>query len=101
MLYTLCYPTLTDKDNEFIRFYSTKDQSLKEPDQILVFQFDDFVAAFAFMTKVALLAEKADHHPSWHNVYNTVKISLNTHDAGNTVTDKDVALATEINACVA
>jgi len=65
------------------------------------FQFDDFVAAFAFMTKVALLAEKADHHPSWHNVYNTVKISLNTHDAGNTVTDKDVALATEINACVA
>ena len=65
------------------------------------FQFDDFVAAFAFMTKVALLAEKADHHPSWYNVYNTVKISLNTHDAGNTVTDKDVALATEINACVA
>jgi 4a-hydroxytetrahydrobiopterin dehydratase len=65
------------------------------------FQFDDFVAAFAFMTKVALLAEKADHHPSWHNVYNTVKISLNTHDAGNTVTDKDVALATAINACVA
>ncbi|XOV81894.1 MAG: 4a-hydroxytetrahydrobiopterin dehydratase [bacterium] len=65
------------------------------------FQFDDFVAAFAFMTKVALLAEKADHHPSWHNVYSTVKISLSTHDAGNTVTDKDVALATQINACVA
>ena len=65
------------------------------------FKFDDFVAAFAFMTKVALLAEKADHHPSWHNVYNTVKISLNTHDAGNTVTDKDIALATDINACIA
>ncbi len=65
------------------------------------FEFDDFVAAFAFMTKVALLAEKADHHPSWHNVYNTVKISLNTHDAGNTVTDKDIALATDINACIA
>lgn len=65
------------------------------------FAFDDFVAAFAFMTKVALLAEKADHHPSWHNVYNTVKISLNTHDAGNTVTDKDIALATDINACIA
>ena len=64
------------------------------------FQFEDFVAAFAFMTKVALLAEKADHHPSWHNVYNTVKIDLNTHDAGNTVTDKDIALATAINACV-
>jgi 4a-hydroxytetrahydrobiopterin dehydratase len=65
------------------------------------FAFDDFIAAFAFMTKVALLAEKADHHPSWHNVYNTVKISLNTHDAGNTVTDKDIALATDINACIA
>ena len=65
------------------------------------FEFDDFVAAFAFMTKVALLAEKADHHPSWHNVYNTVKINLNTHDAGNTVTDKDIALATDINACIA
>lgn len=61
------------------------------------FQFDDFVSAFGFMTKVALLAEKADHHPHWHNVYNRVSISLTTHDAGNTVTDKDVALATAIN----
>jgi len=61
------------------------------------FQFDDFVAAFGFMTKVALLAEKADHHPNWQNVYNRVSISLSTHDAGNTVTDKDVALAAAIN----
>jgi 4a-hydroxytetrahydrobiopterin dehydratase len=64
------------------------------------FQFADFVAAFAFMTRVALLAEKADHHPSWHNVYNSVNISLTTHDADNTVTDKDVALATAINGCI-
>lgn len=62
------------------------------------FQFDDFVGAFGFMTRVALLAEKADHHPQWWNVYNRVSISLTTHDAGNTVTDKDVTLATAINA---
>lgn len=64
------------------------------------FQFADFVAAFGFMARVALLAEKADHHPSWHNVYNSVKISLTTHDADNTVTVKDVALATAINGCI-
>ncbi len=61
------------------------------------FQFDNFVAAFGFMSQVAMLAEKADHHPSWHNVYNRVSIELTTHDAGNTVTDKDIALATAIN----
>ena len=52
------------------------------------------------MTKVALLAEKADHHPNWQNVYNRVSISLTTHDAGNTVTEKDVALATAINTLI-
>ena len=62
------------------------------------FRFDDFVAAFGFMTQVAILAEKSDHHPSWHNVYNQVSISLTTHDAGNTVTDKDITLAGAINA---
>ena len=61
------------------------------------FQFDNFVSAFGFMSQVAILAEKADHHPSWHNVYNRVSIELTTHDAGNTVTDKDIALATAIN----
>ncbi len=61
------------------------------------FQFDNFVAAFGFMSQVAMLAEKADHHPSWHNVYNRVSIELTTHEAGNTVTDKDIALATAIN----
>ncbi len=61
------------------------------------FVFADFVEAFGFMGRVALLAEKADHHPNWDNVYNRVNVRLTTHDAGNTVTDKDLALATAIN----
>lgn len=60
------------------------------------FQFDNFVAAFGFMSSVALLAEKLDHHPNWSNVYNTVEIALNTHDAGG-VTDFDFLLAGQIN----
>lgn len=56
------------------------------------FRFKDFNAAFAFMTRVALFAEKHDHHPEWKNVYNRVEATLTTHDAGG-VTDKDVALA--------
>ncbi|HOA37428.1 MAG TPA: 4a-hydroxytetrahydrobiopterin dehydratase [Flavihumibacter sp.] len=62
------------------------------------FEFADFSAAFAFMTRVALAAEKMNHHPRWTNVYNTVEIWLNTHDAGNTVTDKDRKLAQKIDA---
>ena len=61
------------------------------------FVFTNFSNAFAFMTQVALLAEKADHHPSWSNVYNRVTIELTSHDAGNTVTKKDVALAHAVN----
>jgi 4a-hydroxytetrahydrobiopterin dehydratase len=64
------------------------------------FQFKDFSAAFAFMTRVALEAEKADHHPKWTNVYNTVEIWLNTHDAGDVVTPKDQALAKAIDKLV-
>lgn len=56
------------------------------------FQFADFSEAWGFMTKVALAAEKADHHPEWSNVYNKVDIVLSTHDAGG-LSDKDVALA--------
>ena len=62
------------------------------------FQFKNFVEAFAFMTQVALLAEKADHHPRWTNVYNTVEVWLNTHSAGNTITEKDRKLAQQIDA---
>lgn len=60
------------------------------------FKFKDFPAAFAFMTEVAFWAEKQNHHPNWSNVYNTVVIELTTHDAGNTVTDKDHQLAKKI-----
>lgn len=61
------------------------------------FVFSDFSSAFAFMTQVALLAEKANHHPNWSNVYNRVTIELTSHDAGNIVTAKDVALAQAIS----
>jgi 4a-hydroxytetrahydrobiopterin dehydratase len=61
------------------------------------FEFSNFIEAFAFMTKVAFVAEKMNHHPNWHNAYNKVEIILSTHDAGNTVTDKDRKLASEID----
>lgn len=64
------------------------------------FTFKDFSEAFAFMTRVALAAEKMDHHPSWKNVWNTVEITLNTHDAGDIVTDKDRELAKKIDALI-
>lgn len=62
------------------------------------FKFRDFTEAFAFMTRVAFLAEKHNHHPEWKNVYNQVEIRLSTHDAGNVVTEKDRALADAIDA---
>ena len=61
-------------------------------------QFKDFSEAFAFMTRVALVAEKMNHHPEWKNVYNTVEVWLSTHDAGDTVTEKDHKLADKIDA---
>jgi 4a-hydroxytetrahydrobiopterin dehydratase len=61
------------------------------------FVFKDFQEAFAFMTRVAFLAEKHDHHPNWYNVYNRVEIHLSTHDAGNVVTEKDKKLAEDID----
>lgn len=61
------------------------------------FKFKDFSEAFAFMTRVAILAEKMNHHPNWSNVYNKVTIELNTHDAGNIVTEKDRQLAQAID----
>ena len=61
------------------------------------FTFKNFSEAFAFMTRVALAAEKMNHHPDWSNVYNKVVINLNTHDAGDMVTDRDRKLAAEID----
>ena len=61
------------------------------------FTFKDFGEAFSFMTHIALLAEKQDHHPTWTNTYNKVEIWLCSHDAGNTVTDRDRKLAAAID----
>jgi len=61
------------------------------------FEFKDFSQAFSFMTRVALLAEKKNHHPTWTNTWNKVEIWLSTHDAGDIVTDKDRSLAFEID----
>lgn len=72
----------------------------KETDKGLqrTFEFKDFKEAFAFMTRVAFEAEKAQHHPDWRNVYNTVEVTLNTHDADGAVTEKDRKLAEAIDA---
>lgn len=64
------------------------------------FVFSDFVVAFGFMTKVALIAEKMDHHPDWKNSYNSVEISLKTHSE-NGITQKDLSLAEEIEKLIA
>jgi 4a-hydroxytetrahydrobiopterin dehydratase len=65
------------------------------------FEFANFSEAFAFMTRVALEAEKMDHHPKWTNVYNTLEIWLNTHDAGDIITEKDHKLAKKIDKLLA
>jgi 4a-hydroxytetrahydrobiopterin dehydratase len=72
--------------------WKEENNSLKQ-----VFEFKNFVEAFGFMSRVALIAEKMNHHPNWSNVYNKVEISLNTHDAGNMVTDRDRKLAEKID----
>ena len=64
------------------------------------FRFDDFTAAFAFMARCALAAERMDHHPEWFNVYNRVEVTLATHSAGG-VTELDVQLAKFMNAAAA
>ena len=61
----------------------------------------DVSTAVAFMTQVAMLAEQANHHPNWSNIYNVVTIALTSHDAGNVVTEKDLLLARRINSVLA
>jgi len=77
--------------------------SWKEVDDRLTktFKFRDFNEAFGFMTRVALIAEKMDHHPTWTNTWNTVSFELSTHDAGNKVTDRDRKLAEAIDRLIA
>ncbi|QLH69618.1 4a-hydroxytetrahydrobiopterin dehydratase [Rhodopseudomonas palustris] len=73
-------------------------QELEEREAIgRSYQFKDFSEAFGFMTRVALAAERADHHPEWRNVYRTVDVVLTTHDAGG-VTERDVKLAKAMDA---
>ena len=72
--------------------WTEKDNSLQA-----TFLFKNFTEAFAFMTEVAFLAEKQNHHPDWSNIWNTVHFKLNTHDAGGIVTDKDKRLAEAIS----
>lgn len=74
----------------------------KEENNKLVktFTFNNFIEAFGFMSKVAIVAEKMNHHPNWSNVYNKVSFELSTHDAGNIITEKDRTLAAAIDALV-
>ena len=72
--------------------WEKKDHFLKR-----TFRFSDFSESFAFMTLVALSAEKMNHHPNWKNVYNTLEVSLSTHEAGNQITEKDIALARKMD----
>lgn len=75
-----------------------KDMWTEENNQLSrTFEFKDFSEAFAFMCRVALLAERQNHHPNWSNVYNKVTINLSTHDAGDVVTEKDRKLALSID----
>ncbi len=64
---------------------------------VKTFEFKDFTEAFGFMSKVAIEAEKMNHHPNWSNVWNKVSFELTTHDAGNKVTDLDRTLAAKID----
>lgn len=84
-----------EKNDEFLKDYSDwrhEDDALKAE-----FKFKDFTEAWAFLSKVALITEKHDHHAEIHNVYNRVTLTLTTHDAGNKVTQKDLDIVIGIN----
>ncbi len=84
-------------DNEIVsRLKEVPGWALKEGKLHRDFAFPDFLGAFAFMTKAALLSEKKDHHPEWFNVYNRVSIDLTTHDCGG-ISERDFAWAKAVN----
>jgi 4a-hydroxytetrahydrobiopterin dehydratase len=85
------------KNEYFVK--KKQDMSWNEENHALAreFEFKDFSEAFAFMCRVAMLAEKMDHHPEWSNVYNRVSIRLTTHEHGNTISEKDRELAQAID----
>jgi 4a-hydroxytetrahydrobiopterin dehydratase len=64
------------------------------------FEFKNFSEAFAFMVRVAMEAERLNHHPKWTNVYNALEVWLSTHDAGDIITGKDIKLAEKINSLI-
>lgn len=74
------------------------DWEIKDQYLVKTFTFSNFVNAFMFMTQVADLAEKMEHHPWWENAYHVVTIRLTTHSAGNTITEKDYLMAEKIEA---
>lgn len=81
---------------DLLNAQSTEPWCLKEQKLHKTFKFPDFITAFAFMSQVAMLAEKANHHPEWSNVYNRVEINLTTHEVGGiSARDFDLALAIE------
>ncbi len=94
----MAIPQLTDAERS-AALSGLPDWQLRNDKLAIVrqFKFRDFSQAFAFMTRVALIAEKADHHPEWSNVYNRVEITLTTHDAGG-LSQRDVDMATAIDA---
>lgn len=93
-------PRLTDSERE-TALAALPDWTLRQDGLAIMrrFTFTDFSEAFAFMTRVALQAEKADHHPEWSNVWNRVDITLTTHDAGG-LSQRDVAMAGAIDGMV-
>lgn len=84
--------------NEIAENMSTLENEWVHEDDCITreYVFDDFITAFGFMTSVAILAEKMDHHPNWQNVYNRVNISLSTHDAGG-LTARDFDMASQLD----
>ncbi len=86
--------SLKELNNDSENLWSVKEEKLNRE-----FKFPNFILAFGFMTQVAILAEKADHHPEWSNVYNSVVINLTTHDAGG-ISKKDFELAQKISKLV-
>ena len=86
------------KDEELKEWLADHDDwQLIENEIVMEAEFTDFVTAFGFLTSVAILAEKHDHHPTIENSYNQVRISMNTHDADDQITDKDLKLAEAID----
>jgi 4a-hydroxytetrahydrobiopterin dehydratase len=74
-----------------------EDWQMIDGELVIEMEFGDFTTAFGFLTSVAILAEKHEHHPTIENAYNQVRISMNTHDADNQITDKDLKLAEAID----